>query len=479
MRKKSIVIGALVAGAIAAIGATSWKFNGQFMKNETGNVTPVSAKSFTPDAAVRLLGRNTLPVNDDWSSRGYVTAIPDICDGARKDAPFGDSSARLIAGKDGWVFRKDELAWQAGGYDSDAYRSIGDLGRILATHGTVLIAVVTPPRIVTGGAHLPDSGMRGTNPSQALQVYRAVLDNIRREGVFAPDMLAEAEFNKLAWDMLSDPAGGEWTPAGARMAAHAAARVIQGDTRFQGIRRVSADYDRTGPAVSVSPYLAKIADVCGTGRENPRMPGFVRKYTTTSASADVLVAGTGMVGRDDIHNFSGFLSEAIGSRAHNLASAGEPATTALAQYVRGLTGKSHRAKFVVLELPSNFMTISSDMRALASNAGGDCTKSEAKSVYFDLNTTKIFGEADFADLQGDSARITISPEKNTLRNFKVMIEQFDGSVQSSAISIAETDQSPKEISVPIGNFRQVRSIYVQPMEMVKGKILARICASTI
>lgn len=478
MSKKSIVIGALVAGAIAAVGATAWKFNGQFMKSETGNVTPGVARHFPPNAAINLLGRNTLPINDDWSNQGYIAAAAGFCERAKSDAAYGDSSARLIAGKDGWIFRKDELAWQAGGYDAEAYRSIGNLGRVLAAKGTVLIALVAPPRIVAGGAHLPDSGLRGADPERALQVYRAVLDNIRREGVAAPDMLAEAEFNKLALDRLYDPAGGDWTPVGARMAAHAAARVIQSDPRWQGLRYVAADFDHAGQAVSVSPYLAKIADICGSVREVPRMPTFTRRYATTLTSADVLVAGTQMIGRDEIHNFSGFLSEAVGSRAHNLASAGAPLAQALAQYVGGLNEKSHRAKFVVLGLPPTFQAISADLQILSSIAGSDCTKSEAKSVYFDWNTTKVFGEVDLATLQGDSATLAISPEKNILRNFKVLIEHFDGSVQSTAISLEEAGMSSNGIAIPVRDFRQVRSIYIQPVDLVTGRVRAKICTSS-
>lgn len=479
MKIKTIAIGTLIAGLAAAGAATAWKVNGQFMTGQAGIATPAIAKSYRPVGPVQLLGKNPQIVDIGWTAQGGQAASPDLCDRAKSDESFGEPSERLFVGQDGWIFRKDELVWSASAVDESAYGAIGDLGRRLAAKGATLIVVVPPPRIVTGSAHLASARMRGADPVVALQAYRAMLDNFRREGVFAPDMLAEADQNGVAWDRLADPAGSNWTAQGARMAAHAAARVIQADMRWRGVRYVPATYDRQGPSASVSPFLEKIAAVCGQPGGKHTVPTFRRTYISSRGSAEIVVAGSELSERDDLFNFTGFLSEAAGSPVYNLSADGTGAEQALSRYLAEAADRPLRAKFVVMEYAPGSLPKASDLASIGSGSNKECTNSAAKVIDFDWNRTKMFGEADLASLGGDRARVAISLEKNSLRNFKVIAEQFDGSITSSAVATRPGALVPKDVSIVVEKPNQIRAIYLQPKEMVAGKTAIRLCSASI
>lgn len=479
MKIKTIAIGTLIAGLAAAGAATAWKVNGQFMMGKADIATPAIAKSYKPVGPLQLLGRNPQIVDFGWTAQEGQPTSPELCDRAKSDEFFDEPSERLFAGRDGWIFRKDELVWSANAVDESAYGAIGDLGRRLAAKGTTLILVVPPPRIVSGGAHLDSAKVRGVDPGLALQTYRAMLDNFRREGVFAPDMLAEADQNGLVWDRLADPAGNTWTAQGARMAAHAAARVIQADMRWRGVRYVPATYDRQGPSTSVSPFLEKIASVCGQPGSKRTVPTFRRTYMSSRGSAEIVVAGSELSARDDLFNFTGFLSEAVGSLVYNLSADGMGAEQALSRYVADAADRPLRAKFVVLEYAPGSLPKASDLASIGSGSNQECTKSAAKVIDFDWNRTKMFGEADLASLGGDRARVAISLENNSLRNFKVIAEQFDGSITSSAIAIRPGVQVPKNVTVVVEKPDQIRAIYLQPKDMVAGKTAIRLCSASI
>lgn len=290
--------------------------------------------------------------------RYVVEPCCDLCPRAANPAAYNtkflESFTTLSQGKDGWLFRSDDLRTTFGP-DAEGYKQLKRLRDALKRRGVELVVVYQPPRGMLHRDKLSKAAQKAYSIDLAKFSYSLALQRFRNVGMVAPDML------RLLNDTSGQPyffrGDHHWTPYGAQRTARVVADAIMGLPSYKGLKRSQFSTERTGILMKKGTFYKAAYLICGAGYPEQ----YVDRFATSGAGSDDLFGDTevppitlaGTSNSDSAYNFAGFLSEYIGVDILNVSIAGGRHDGALLQYLPSDEFQKHTPKVLIWEFETN------------------------------------------------------------------------------------------------------------------------------
>jgi alginate biosynthesis protein AlgX len=289
--------------------------------------------------------------------RYVVEPCCDLCAQANNRAAYNtgylESFAMLVQGRDGWLFRSDDLRTSFGP-DEEGYGELKRLRDALKARGTDLVIVYLPPRALVHTDKLPKSARRTYNPELARFSYALTLQRFRKVGLVAPDLT----------QLLREPADPpyffrgdhHWTPYGAQRTARIVADAVRQLPSYARLPKARFTTERVGLLAKKGSLYRAATQLCGAGYASQYVDRFA---TAREGDADlfgeaelppVALVGTSMSEGD--YNFAGFLSEHLGVDVLN-ASVPGGGHGAMLQYLPSPEFQKSPPKVLIWELQTN------------------------------------------------------------------------------------------------------------------------------
>jgi len=289
--------------------------------------------------------------------RYVVEPCCDLCPRAANPAVYNtkflESFTTLSQGRDGWLFRSDDLRTTFGP-DADGYRELKRFAAALKRRGVDLVAVYQPTRGMLHRDKLPKALQKTYSVDLAKFSYSLTLQRFRNAGMVAPDMTRLLSDNKEEFFFRGDH---HWTPYGSRRTAQVVADAIKALPSYKGLKRSTFTTERTGILMKKGTMYKAAMLICGPGYAEQ----YVDRFATSGAdSADlfgesavppITLAGTS--NSDSAYNFAGFLSESLGVDVLNASIAGGRHDGALLQYLPSEEFQKTPPKILIWEFETN------------------------------------------------------------------------------------------------------------------------------
>ena len=289
--------------------------------------------------------------------RYVVEPCCDLCAQANNRAAYNtnflESFATLVQGRDGWLFRSDDLRTTFGP-DADGYKELKRLRATFTARGTVLVLVYIPPRALVHTDKLPKAVRKTYSPDLARFSYSLTLDRFRKAGLIAPDLT----------QLLREPSDPpyffrgdhHWTPYGAQRTARIVADAVRQLPSYARLPKRKFTTERVGTLAKKGSLYKAATLLCGSGYADQ----YVDRFATAREGADdlfgdpeippVTLVGTSMSEGD--YNFAGFLAEQLGVDVLN-ASVPGGGHGAMLQYLPSEEYQKAPPKILIWELQTN------------------------------------------------------------------------------------------------------------------------------
>jgi len=267
---------------------------------------------------------------------------------------FLEAFATLSQGRDGWLFRSDDLRTSFGP-DADGYKELKRFRDALKRRGTDLVVVYQPTRGMLHRDKLPPSLQKTYSAESARFSYSLVLQKFRQIGLVTPDLTRVLNDNSgQPYFFRGDH---HWTPYGAQRTARVVADAIKQLPSYKGLRKGQFTTERTGILMKKGTMYKAAMLICG--------PGYAEQYvdrfaTSGGESADLFgetevppITLVGTSNSDSAYNFAGFLSEYLGVDILNAAIAGGRHDGALLQYLPSEEFQKNPPKILIWEFETN------------------------------------------------------------------------------------------------------------------------------
>jgi alginate biosynthesis protein AlgX len=290
--------------------------------------------------------------------RYVVEPCCDLCSRATNpqayNTKFLEAFATLSQGRDGWLFRSDDLRTSFGP-DADGYKELKRFRDALKRRGTDLVVVYQPTRGMLHRDKLPPALQKSFSAEAARFSYSLALQRFRQIGLVTPDLMR----------VLNDTSGQpyffrgdhHWTPYGSQRTARVVADAIKELPSYKGLRKGEFKTERTGILMKKGTMYKAAMLICG--------PGYAEQYvdrfsTSGGESADLFgeteippITLVGTSNSDSAYNFAGFLSEYLGVDVLNAAIAGGRHDGALLQYLPSDEFQKSPPKILIWEFETN------------------------------------------------------------------------------------------------------------------------------
>lgn len=290
--------------------------------------------------------------------RYVVEPCCDLCPRAANPAAYNtkflESFTTLSQGRDGWLFRSDDLRTTFGP-DADGYKELKRFRDALKRRGVDLVVVYQPTRGMLHRDKLPKNLQKSYSIDLAKFSFSATLQRFRNAGLVTPDLM----------QLLNDRSGQpyffrgdhHWTPYGAQRTARVVADTIKGLPSYRGLKRSQFVTERTGILMKKGTLYKAAYLICGNGYTEQ----YVDRFATTSDAGQDLFGETevppitlvGTSNSDSAYNFAGFLSEYLGVDILNASIAGGRHDGALLQYLPSDEFQKHTPKIMIWEFETN------------------------------------------------------------------------------------------------------------------------------
>lgn len=290
--------------------------------------------------------------------RYVVEPCCNLCSRASSSAAYNtkflESFITLSQGRDGWLFRSDDLRTTFGP-NEEGYRELRRLAAALKRRGVDLVAVYQPPRAMLHRDKLPRALARSYNYDLARFSYGATLERFRKAGLVVPDL------TRLLGDRSGEPfffrGDHHWTPHGAQRTARVVADAIEKLPSYRRMAKGRFTTERTGILMKKGTLYKAATLICGAGYPEQ----FVDRFATSSAdNADLFgetevppITLVGTSNSDSAYNFAGFLSEYVGVDILNASVAGGRHDGALLQYLPSDDFQKSPPKVLIWEFETN------------------------------------------------------------------------------------------------------------------------------
>lgn len=290
--------------------------------------------------------------------RYVVEPCCDLCSRAASpqayNTKFLESFVTLSQGKDGWLFRSDDLRTTFGP-DAEGYKELARFARALKRRGVDLVAIYQPPRGLLHRDKLSRAARKAYNYDLAKFSYGLTLQRFRNAGLVTPDFV-----------QLLRPDSGQpfffrgdhhWTPYGAQRTARVVADAIKGLPSYRGMPKGKFTTERTGILMKKGTLYKAASLICGSGYSEQ----YVDRFATSGGESGDLFGETsvppitlaGTSNSDSAYNFAGFLSEYLGVDVLNASVAGGRHDGALLQYLPSDEFQKAPPKVLLWEFETN------------------------------------------------------------------------------------------------------------------------------
>lgn len=315
--------------------------------------------------------------------RYVVEPCCDLCSRASSPAAYNtkflESFTTLTQGRDGWLFRSDDLRTTFGP-DADGYKELKRFAAALKRRGVDLVAVYQPTRGMLHRDKLPKSLQKTYSVDLAKFSYSLTLQRFRNAGMVTPDL------TRVLGDNSGQPyffrGDHHWTPYGAQRTARVVADAIKQLPSYKGMKRAQFTTERTGILMKKGTMYKAAALICGPGYAEQ----YVDRFATSGAeSADLFgetavppITLVGTSNSDSAYNFAGFISENLGVDILNASVAGGRHDGALLQYLPSEEFQKSPPKVLIWEFETNH-NLSQRMfyRQVIPMAGNGCLSKRA------------------------------------------------------------------------------------------------------
>lgn len=279
---------------------------------------------------------------------------PRAADRSVYNTKFLESFVPLIQGKDGWLFRGDDLRTTFGP-DEDGFKELKRFRDALKKRGTDLVIVYQPTRGMLHADKLPASLRKTYNRDLATFSYALTLQRFRNAGLIAPDLTAVLRMpNDPPYFFRGDH---HWTPYGSQRTARIVADAIKAMPSYRQLPKVKFTTERVGLLAKKGTIYKAATLICGNGYAEQ----YVDRFATSSDAGDDLfgeqqmpeVALMGTSNSDTPYNFAGFLSEDLGVDIYNGSVVGGRHDGALLQYLPSDEFQKRPPRIIVWEVEPN------------------------------------------------------------------------------------------------------------------------------
>ena len=282
----------------------------------------------------------------------------DLCPRAAQRAAYNtkflESFTTLTQGRDGWLFRSDDLRTTFGP-DADGYAQLKRFSDALKKKGVDLVAVYQPTRGMLHKDKLPRAMQKTYSADLAKFSYQLTLERFRKIGLVTPDLTQVLrETHGQDFFFRGDH---HWTPYGAERTAHVVADTIKRLPSYQGMPKMKFMTERTGVFMKKGTMYKAAMLICGPGYPEQ----YVDRFSTSAEGGSDLFGETeippitlaGTSNSDSAYNFAGFLSQDLGVDILNVAIAGGRHDGALLQYLPSDEFQKNTPKVLIWEFETN------------------------------------------------------------------------------------------------------------------------------
>ena len=279
---------------------------------------------------------------------------PRAADRTVYNTKFLESFVPLMQGKDGWLFRGDDLRTTFGP-DDDGYKELKRFRDALKKRGTDLVIVYQPTRGMLHADKLPPGLRKTYNHDLATFSYALTLQRFRNAGLIAPDLTKVLR-------MRNDPpyffrGDHHWTPYGSQRTAQVVADAIKAMPAYAKLPKMKFKTERVGLLAKKGTMYKAATLICGNGYAEQYVDRFA---TTSDAGSDLFgdeqlpqVALMGTSNSDTPYNFAGFLSEDLGVDIYNGSVVGGRHDGALLQFLPSDEFQKQPPKILIWEVETN------------------------------------------------------------------------------------------------------------------------------
>jgi len=290
--------------------------------------------------------------------RYVVETCCDLCPRAANpqvyNTRFLESFTTLTQGKDGWLFRSDDLRTTFGPDDS-GYRDLKRFRDALKRRGVDFVAVYQPTRGMLHRDKLPRALQKRYNADLARFSYSLTLQRFAKIGLVTPDLTQV--LNDTSGEPYFFRGDHHWTPYGAQRTARIVADTIKRLPSYKGLKRGTFTTERTGILMKKGTMYKAAMLICGPGYTEQ----YVDRFSTSGADAADLfgesavppITLVGTSNSDSAYNFAGFISEYLGVDVLNAAVAGGRHDGALLQYLPSEEFQKTPPKVLIWEFETN------------------------------------------------------------------------------------------------------------------------------
>jgi alginate O-acetyltransferase complex protein AlgJ len=265
---------------------------------------------------------------------------------------FGNGRKGVLVGSDGWFYSSEEFE-RPKNFDSEIANKLEYVTQVktaLENAGIKLVVVLVPAKARVYPEHLG----RYVRPKYWDDVYSKFLTDLHSKGVIAPNIL-DAMKTRDSMFLKTDT---HWTPAGARVAAHAVADAVKPllELQTQSFKQKPGKVaPHEGDLLKFIPLASFSAKPVPDQLETPLVEGTESAGTGLFGDSDIEVALVGTsYSANPKFNFDGALKLELQTDVLNLALEGKGPITPMREFLKALP---ENLKLVVWEIPERFLPV--------------------------------------------------------------------------------------------------------------------------
>lgn len=347
-----------------------------------------------------------------------------VCDAAREPLP---STGPIVAGLDGYLFRKSDLR-----VDTDLDASIPYLVQIqqmLKARGTELIILPTPMRSVLYSQYLDmtDESAKAFSAEDARTAYIEFLVALNRNGILAVDALAIAQGMSSASEGIDYffKRDNHWTPWGAKRTAEAIGELLKSIPSYQKLPKKTFVSEKLETRDFDGSLMRAVEKACQTDIAPEALDYYETSSEESSGLFDDDLASFVFVGTsfgNKQFNFAGFLSETLQLDVLNYSVGGGGPTTAISAYLLSKEYQIAKPAFLLWEFP--FHNPPSDiakLRQIIPSIAGKCGNEVVQNKVVANQEIDVWQGSEYADY------VILESDTPEFINFKVSFRFADGS----------------------------------------------------
>lgn len=318
-----------------------------------------------------------------------------LCDALADDKIYeGDNEdfKKIVAGKDGWLFRSDfDLRQSMDDFELSEWSvtSFGRLKKAFNRKGTDLAVVMLPTRGLVGYPNLLPPYDTSFDHAKAKMGYVTLLEGLKKSGLI---VAGTYDVETVPGFFLKND--NHWTADGAKYAAQKIAEAVKASPVYAGLKKAEFETTEEAPAEAIDAndnFIEFIEETCKIKIDRVKISKIYK--TVRKASGDT---GEALLGADEkpevtllgtsqstdpmpsYANFIGFLREALGVDVKNDSITGGSMRGAIGNYV--LTGDydAMKPKLIIWELSAHYgFEQRSFFREIIPAVYGACSDEEA------------------------------------------------------------------------------------------------------